>query len=88
MRRTSLAVSQGPKGDAWSGVPRRTDSLSRSISGTAIAGINEEEDAKENVQGVKSPTSTGAAMPGLPEEDDEDRVDARNAASRLATSTF
>ncbi|KAI0447108.1 hypothetical protein F4803DRAFT_397348 [Xylaria telfairii] len=88
VRRTSLAVSQGPKGDAWSGVPRRTDSLSRSISGTAIAGINEEEDARENVQGAKSPTNTGAAMPGLPEEDDEDRVDARNAASRLATSTF
>jgi hypothetical protein len=27
-------------------------------------------------------------MPGVVEEDDEDRVDARNAASRLATSTF
>ncbi|KAI1755568.1 hypothetical protein F4782DRAFT_489026 [Xylaria castorea] len=88
VRRTSLAVSQGPKGDAWSGVPRRTDSLSRSVSGTMIAGVNEEEDAGENVQGVKSPTSAGATMPGLPEEDDEDRVDARNAASRLATSTF
>ncbi|KAI0489909.1 hypothetical protein F4859DRAFT_462862 [Xylaria cf. heliscus] len=88
VRRTSLAVSQGPKGDAWSGVPRRTDSLSRSVSGSIMAGVNEEEDAGENVQGVKSPTSAGAAMPGLPEEDDEDRVDARNAASRLATSTF
>ncbi|KAI0457539.1 hypothetical protein F5B21DRAFT_82212 [Xylaria acuta] len=88
VRRTSLAVSQGPKGDAWSGVPRRTDSLSRSVSGSIMAGVNEEEDAGENAQGVKSPTSGGAAMPGLPEEDDEDRVDARNAASRLATSTF
>ncbi|KAI1133580.1 hypothetical protein F5Y10DRAFT_228108 [Nemania abortiva] len=87
-RRTSLAVSQGPKGDAWSGVPRRTDSLSRSVSGSIMAGVNEEDDAGESIQGVKSPANAGAAMPGLPEEDDEDRVDARNAASRLATSTF
>ncbi|KAI0109716.1 hypothetical protein GGR51DRAFT_558409 [Nemania sp. FL0031] len=86
IRRTSLAVSQGPKGDAWSGVPRRTDSLSRSVSGSIMAGVNEEDDAGESI--VKSPANAGAAMPGLPEEDDEDRVDARNAASRLATSTF
>ncbi|GAP82626.1 putative PX domain-containing protein [Rosellinia necatrix] len=87
VRRTNLAVSQGPKGDAWSGVPRRTDNLSRSVTGSIMAGV-EEEDAGENTQGVKPPTNTGVAMPGLPEEDDEDRVDARNAASRLATSTF
>ncbi|KAI0541255.1 hypothetical protein GGR58DRAFT_498330 [Xylaria digitata] len=88
VRRTSLAASQGPKGDAWSGVPRRTDSLSRSVSGSIMAGVNEEEDAEENGHGVKSPANVGTTMPGLPEEDDEDRVDARNAASRLATSTF
>ncbi|KAI1430375.1 hypothetical protein F5Y12DRAFT_20205 [Xylaria sp. FL1777] len=88
VRRTSLAVSQGPKGDAWSGVPRRTDSLSRSVSGSIMGGANDEEDAGEKEKGVKSPPSASAAMPGLPEEDDEDRVDARNAASRLATSTF
>ena len=87
-RRTSLAASQGPKGDAWSGVPRRTDSLSRSIPGSIIAGVNEEEDIGDKDKGVKSPAGAGATMPGLPEEDDEDRVDARNAASRLATSTF
>ncbi|KAI1308168.1 hypothetical protein F5Y03DRAFT_351524 [Xylaria venustula] len=87
-RRTSLAVSQGPKGDAWSGVPRRTDSLSRSVSGSIMASVNDEEDAAEKDKGVKSPANAGTAMPGLPEEDDEDRVDARNAASRLATSTF
>lgn len=84
IRRTSLAVSQGPKGDAWSGVPRRTDSLSRSVSGSIMPGVGEEEEAGESVP----PAGAGAAMPGLPEEDDEDRVDARNAASRLATSTF
>ncbi|GAW24750.1 hypothetical protein ANO14919_143420 [Xylariales sp. No.14919] len=88
VRRTSLAASQGPKGDAWSGVPRRTDSLSRSVSGSVMAGVSEEEEAEENGHGAKSPANTGTAMPGLPEEDDEDRVDARNAASRLATSTF
>lgn len=88
IRRTSLAVSQGPKGDAWSGVPRRTDSLSRSVSGSIMPGVGEEEEAGENAQGAKPPAGSGAAMPGLPEEDDEDRVDARNAASRLATSTF
>ncbi|KAI0509265.1 Vps5 C terminal like-domain-containing protein [Xylaria bambusicola] len=88
VRRTSLAVSQGPKGDAWSGVPRRTDSLSRSVSGSIMAGVNEEEDIGDKDKSVKSPVNAGTAMPGLPEEDDEDRVDARNAASRLATSTF
>ncbi|KAI0426128.1 hypothetical protein F5Y09DRAFT_76362 [Xylaria sp. FL1042] len=88
VRRTSLAVSQGPKGDAWSGVPRRTDSLSRSVSGSIMTGVNEEEDAGEKEGGVKPPAGSSTAMPGLPEEDDEDRVDARNAASRLATSTF
>lgn len=34
-RRASLANSQGPKGDAWSGVPRRPgDGLNRSVSGS------------------------------------------------------
>jgi len=88
VRRSSLAVSQGPKGDAWSGVPRRTDSLSRGMSASIMGGVAEEDEAGENSQGLKSPVSAGASMPGLPEEDDEDRVDARNAASRLATSTF
>ncbi|KAI1815503.1 vacuolar protein sorting-associated protein Vps17 [Poronia punctata] len=85
VRRSSLAVSQGPKGDAWSGVPRRSD---RALSGASLGGLPEDEDTGDNGQGFKSPVNTGAAMPGLPEEDDEDRVDARNAASRLATSTF
>jgi hypothetical protein len=88
VRRANLAVSQGPKGDAWSGVPRRTDSLSRSISGSIMAGMNEEDEVGDNSQGAKPSASAGTTMPDLPEEDDEDRVDARNAASRLATSTF
>ena len=35
-RRASLAASQGPKGDSWSGQPRRPDGLNRSISGSFI----------------------------------------------------
>ncbi|KAM3084123.1 Vacuolar protein sorting-associated protein 17 [Clarireedia jacksonii] len=80
-RRASLAASQGPKGDSWSGVPRRPDGLNRSISGSFMAspdGANGEEDG----DGALSGTTGG--LPGLKEEDDEDRVDARNAASRLA----
>lgn len=85
-RRASLAASQGPKGDAWSGVPRRGDSLSRSISGSFVSPVPEEGDALNGSTSTISRSGTG--MVGLPEEDDEDRIDARNAASRLAASTF
>src|SRR5262245_28100851 len=37
VRRASMAASQGPKGDAWSGVPRRTDLLNRNLSSSLIA---------------------------------------------------
>lgn len=73
VRRANLAASQGPKGDAWSGVPRRSD---------AAPGRTLSTDIEEAVGGL----GLGAAVGG--EEDDEDRIDARNAASRLATSTF
>ncbi|KAI0132576.1 vacuolar protein sorting-associated protein vps17 [Xylariales sp. AK1849] len=89
-RRASLAASQGPKGDAWSGVPRRTDNLNRSVSGSFMSNVAEEDDGGE--EGGQPNKTAGAAgskgLAGLAEEDDEDRVDARNAASRLATSTF
>ncbi|KAI0161606.1 vacuolar protein sorting-associated protein Vps17 [Hypoxylon sp. FL1284] len=88
VRRSSLAVSQGPKGDAWSGVPRRTD---RSMSGSFMSNVAEEDDVENGQRpGSKALSSSGisAGLSGLTEEDDEDRVDARNAASRLATSTF
>jgi hypothetical protein len=94
-RRASLAASQGPKGDAWSGVPRRQDQLSRSISGgfPTVGTLPEEggEDGLngEGVKGGRPRAVSGArSLRGVKEEDDEDRVDARNAASRLATSTF
>ncbi|KAI0848260.1 vacuolar protein sorting-associated protein Vps17 [Daldinia vernicosa] len=89
IRRASLAASQGPKGDSWSGVPRRTDS--RSMSGSFISNVAEDDDG-ENAQHPRSKalggTTINPSLAGLTEEDDEDRVDARNAASRLATSTF
>ncbi|ETS82760.1 hypothetical protein PFICI_04636 [Pestalotiopsis fici W106-1] len=82
-RRTNLAASQGPKGDAWSGVPRRSENLNRSMSGSLMGGLPEEEAAEAD-----KAAAAGGGLSGLAEEDDEDRVDARNAASRLATSTF
>ncbi len=88
-RRASMAASQGPKGDAWSGVPRRQDGLNRSINGSVVApepeqGLNDDESEEGRARAVSS-----GSLKGLKEEEeDEDRVDARNAASRLATSTF
>ncbi|KAK8127560.1 Vacuolar protein sorting-associated protein 17 [Apiospora sp. TS-2023a] len=91
VRRASMAASQGPKGDAWSGVPRRTDNLSRSVSGSIMtSNVAEAEAEGEDAAGGaagKAPSSGTRGLSGLA-EDDEDRVDARNAASRLATSTF
>ncbi|KAK5653903.1 hypothetical protein OQA88_7828 [Cercophora sp. LCS_1] len=93
VRRASAATSQGPKGDAWSGVPRRSaDTLGRSVSGSFVGGLGEEgAEVEEGEQAGRARALSGAragGLPGLTEEDDEDRVDARNAASRLATSTF
>lgn len=88
VRRSSLAASQGPKGDAWSGVPRRSDATSRSVSSSLIGNLPEDGDGEDNTEASQG--RGGAARTGLAgvDEDDEDRVDARNAASRLATSTF
>lgn len=98
VRRASLAASQGPKGDAWSGVPRRNDNLHRSLSGSTVPGVGgsggapEETSggaASEGLQQEEGFTPGGkASLSGLTEEEDENRMDARNAASRLATSTF
>ena len=91
-RRASLAASQGPKGDAWSGVPRRPDVLNRSISGSFMSNVPEDANGEdEQGPGGRDRALSGASaggLKGVKEEDDEDRVDARNAASRLATSTF
>ena len=93
VRRSSLAASQGPKGDAWSGVPRRTDTVNRSISGSFVGGVAEEgaeggDGGGGGGEGGGATRGPGGGLPGVGEDDDEDRVDARNAASRLATSTF
>ncbi|KAF2481668.1 hypothetical protein BDY17DRAFT_299436 [Neohortaea acidophila] len=96
-RRSSLASSQGPKGDAWSGVPRRADGLNRSISGSivTVSGVpgSVPEDVESGEQtgdatGRKRAVSQSSSLGRVEEEDDVDRVDARNAASRLAQTTF
>ena len=95
-RRTSLASSQGPRGDAWSGVPRRTEGLERSFTGAGLPATVPEEAAAAAAaaaavaNGETEGTAEGRKLgvKGEPVEDDEDRVDAKNAASRLATSTF
>src|SRR3569833_86555 len=99
VRRASMAASQGPKGDAWSGVPRRTDTMNRSIAGSFMGNVAEEGEGDEVGQGggggaggagagAGAVQSRPRGLSGVNEEDVEDRVDARNAASRLATSTF
>lgn len=86
VRRTSLAASQGPKGDAWSGVPRRSDASSRAVSASFMGRLPEEGEGDGGEAGL---AASGLLLsPGGVNEDDEDRIDARNAASRLATSTF
>lgn len=87
VRRSSLANSQGPKGDAWSGVQRRTDGVRRVESGS-LSGlpVPEEPEMDEVMGSGKAANKSG--IKGLVEDDDEDRVDARNAASRLAQTTF
>lgn len=87
-RRTSLAPSQGPKGDSWSGAPRRPDVLNRSISGSHMSNVQEEDG--EETPGRERALSGAVAggLPGLKEEDDEDKIDAKNAAMRLAQSSF
>lgn len=86
IRRANLASSQGPKGDAWSGIPRRSDSLARSISGSIVPpGLESNEVVNGGREGR---LRGGSGVDSITEEDDQDRLDARNAASRLATSTF
>ncbi|EFQ85335.1 hypothetical protein PTT_19759 [Pyrenophora teres f. teres 0-1] len=87
-RRVSMASSQGPKGDAWSGVPRRPgDGLNRSMSGSIVAPLPEvDENDGESTVGRKRATSKSGSQKGI--EEDDDRIDAKNAASRLATTTF
>jgi hypothetical protein len=85
-RRPNMASSQGPKGDAWSGVPRRADSMGRSMSGSFTApNPNEEEEEESHPESGRLRSTSQVESIA---EDDDDRLDARNAASRLATSTF
>ena len=89
VRKASMVSSQGPRGDAWSGVPRRPDALERSVSGGFPPAGKEGEGVNGEEGGRKRATSGGSSLKDVKEEEpDDDRVDAKNAASRLATSTF
>ena len=94
-RRVSMASSQTAKGDSWSGVARSREGLARTASSVAGVPINEDEENRANGDGAGSVASgrprstTGASLGSVKEGDeDDDRVDAKNAASRLAQSTF
>ncbi|RHZ64994.1 hypothetical protein CDV55_105630 [Aspergillus turcosus] len=88
VRRPNLASSQGPKGDAWSGIPRRSDSLGRSMSGSFVAPPPDEDDDTNGQGAAKGRLRSPSGVGSIVGDDDEDRLDAKNAASRLATSTF
>ena len=93
VRRVSMASSQTAKGDAWSGAERSRSGLARTLSGTAGGFAEGDEEAKdangENVPTGRPRSGTGSAsLASVKEDEDDDRVDARNAASRLAQSTF
>lgn len=93
-RRSTAVSSQGPKGDAWSGVQRRPDALNRSVSGSFVSSYPgaEGEDGEggigEGGAGARQRAVSGVGGLRPVQEDDFDRVDAKNAASRLAASTF
>lgn len=77
VRRSSLAASQGPKGDAWSGVPRRSDATNRSVSSSFMSKVSEEADGEESPEATQGRSGAGAragGLKGVNEEDDEDRV--------------
>lgn len=92
-RRASVAASQGPRGDAWSGAPRSGASMR---SSSVVPGLDGGVSPVNGGPGVEGVAKAGAALPGIEEvsgaaglgEDEDDRLDAKNAASRLATSTF
>lgn len=94
VRRVSMASSQTAKGDAWSGVARTRDALQRSMSGSFASGVPENDTSEatnggaENVTGRPRSGTGSASLKSVKEDEDVDRVDARNAASRLAQSTF
>ncbi|KAK6533695.1 Vacuolar protein sorting-associated protein 17 [Orbilia ellipsospora] len=87
-RRTALAASQGPRGDAWSGVSRSNGpGINRASAANMVLSPGSAANGGNVV--VAEDGGKRGVLKGVEEEaDDDDRVDARNAASRLAASTF
>lgn len=66
-------------------MPRRSETVARI---GIMGGLPEEGEEPEAQGGEGDVQGRARALSSVADEDDEDRVDARNAASRLATSTF
>lgn len=58
------------------------------MSGGFPPTVKEEDSVNGDEKGRKRAASKAGSLKGVAEEPDDDRVDAKNAASRLATSTF
>lgn len=84
-RRASVVASQGPKGDSWSSQPRVGQGARRPEVGRNFSGVS---DVPEDGEDDRDPGRARASSKTIKEEDDEDIVSARNAASRLAQSSF
>ncbi|KAI5293588.1 Vacuolar protein sorting-associated protein 17 [Ascosphaera acerosa] len=87
LRRANVASSQGPKGDAWSGAPRSIESLSRSTVATGYLPSPVADLSDAAASRVRALSGAGSVH-ALSGDEDDDRVDAKNAASRLSNSTF
>ncbi|KAK0933867.1 Vacuolar protein sorting-associated protein 17 [Friedmanniomyces endolithicus] len=103
-RKASLVSSQGRNGDAWSGFARRAEvgGVNRLSGGSApggLEGVGEENEEGEEGgageaadggkgKGRKRAQSGASSLKGVKEEENDGRVDARNAAVRLAQTTF
>ncbi|KAI5812259.1 hypothetical protein BZA77DRAFT_339955 [Pyronema omphalodes] len=74
-RRASLAASQGPKGDAWSGAPRAAGVARGEFGVPTVAVVKREEGIREEEEGNES-------------DEEDNKLDAKSAASQLAGSTF
>lgn len=81
--------SQGPKGDSWSGVTRRPEGGVRGL-GVAVGPYlpGKDEESAEDTEQASESSKVSLGLSKVTDDEDDDRVDAKNAASRLATSTF
>ena len=58
------------------------------MSGSFVAPPLDDDEETNGSGSAKGRLRSASGVSSIAEEEDEDRLDARNAASRLATSTF